>query len=99
MAEPGADLDVAVGRAMRQFERYDVLARKAEHREAVAVAQVDATELAVSEGCVERERVRQIGHAVGGVERLHPAARLVDGVVVPAELAQGVGLAMDELPL
>src|SRR6266516_6431792 len=89
MAEPGADLDVAVGRAVRQFEGHDVLARKAEHREAVAVAQVDATELAVSEGGVEGERDLQIGDTVGGMQRLHPTYRLVDRIVVRAELGQG----------
>ena len=99
MAEPGADLDVAVGGAVRQFEGHDVLAGKAEHREAVAVAQVDAADRAVSEGAVELERDRQIGDAVGGMQRLHPTDGLVDRILVRAELGQGVGLAMDEFPL
>ena len=33
-----------------ELDSHDVLVRKAEHRQAVAIAQIDATELAVSEG-------------------------------------------------
>lgn len=71
VAETGADVDGSLARAVHQFERDDFLAGELEHGEAVAVTEVDATDLAITECGVEMQRGIEIGDPVRAMEGPH----------------------------
>src|SRR6516162_5464608 len=75
VAESGTDVHGFPGRPVDQLQRDDLLAGKPEHGQAGAIADVNATDLAIPEREVELERGGQVGDAIRGMQGFHAADR------------------------